>query len=1203
MRHMSFLSIYLLFISFVNAQITISPTSAGPDDSATIIFDAAAGNKELMGATKVYMHHGVVTDKADGTAWKYVKGNWGLDDGIGQMTKVSGETNKWQITINPNVRAYFGVPNGENIFRISCVFRNETGAIKGTLAPGNYGWGTVASNQDIYINLKNDNYVNIKSPSGSEGFLDQGQALKIQTESSADVTKMTLWLDEGSGFVQRNSVTSGRILDFSYVPSTSVNLGIKVTATINGSDIEAVKAYNIVIKKQTATALLPTGVKQGVNYHESDPTKVTLVLLAPFKDFVYAVGDFSNWQIREESQMKRTPDGRYYWIELSGLTPNKAYVYQYWIDGKLKIADPYANQVADPWNDKWIEPSVYPNLPQYTREDLGIAAVFTTNQTKYSWAATEQNWVRPDVNHLVIYELHLRDFLASHSLQDLADTISYVKRLGINAIELMPMNEFEGNDSWGYNPSFFFALDKYYGTKDDLKKFIELAHQNGIAVILDIVLNHAFGQNPMVQMYFEGGKPAANNPWFNREYVGQYQWGYDFNHESQYTKDFLDDVNRYWIEEYHFDGYRFDFTKGFTNYAPGGSVDGFDQSRINILKRMADRLWDVDPKAYIILEHWSPAAEETQLGNYGMKMWRNKSYDFVPAAVGNPIGTFANTDATSHVTFYNSHDERRMAEHCITEGRAIGSYNIKDSIIMYERVKMAAAFTYLQPGPKMIWQFDELGYDIDIDFNGRVGRKPYVWGSGSLGYYKSTLRQNIFKAYQGILNVRKIIGPNVLLSAQKDHQNTGDTRRLVFNTPNIDLVVIGNFALSNKTIDPKFTQTGKWYNYFSGDSITVSNVSANIALKPGEWHIYTTKRLADGQPEVIGIYDNPVTITPNPFNGSDRIKVRFDAKKASPGTTNGLVGVDKVYMHSGVILNSAANNTLTNMVGTLTDDGLGQMTKVAEDIWELELTPNQYYNIAQGKEIYQMGMWFRNGDNTLKGYGFRNSIIHVDVQSDLPIVTITPAAFTAETEITITFDATKGNRELIGADKVYMHSGVSTSATASETTAWNKVVGNWGMDDGVGKLTRVPGETNKWQIKLTPRNYYNLAAGDFPYWISAVFRNANGSIKGTGTPGPFTDGYIASNQDFFIKNAGTVSAKDLDIPSFVLYPNPSTGSINFEGIQGKFMFSIFNATGQLVTTHVLSGESSLSLAQLNAGIYIYTIQQDDKLKTGKLIIE
>ncbi|HMU05267.1 MAG TPA: hypothetical protein PJ990_16655, partial [Saprospiraceae bacterium] len=112
MRHISLFFFLILLCNCLNAQITLTPTGAGPDDSATIIFDAALGNKELMGASKVYIHHGVVTDKIDGTAWKYVKGNWGQDDGIGLMTKVPGEANKWQFTVNPNIRAYFGVPAG-----------------------------------------------------------------------------------------------------------------------------------------------------------------------------------------------------------------------------------------------------------------------------------------------------------------------------------------------------------------------------------------------------------------------------------------------------------------------------------------------------------------------------------------------------------------------------------------------------------------------------------------------------------------------------------------------------------------------------------------------------------------------------------------------------------------------------------------------------------------------------------------------------------------------------------------------------------------------------------------------------------------------------------------------------------------------------------------------------------------------------------
>ncbi len=1205
-KFVSFLYCSLIISSFLLGQIvSIQPAGAGPEAPITLIFDASQGNKELMGASKVYIHQGVVTDKVNGTAWKYVKGNWGKDDGVGLMTKVSGQANKWQITFNPTLRSYFGVPATENIFRIACVFRSADGTKKASIASGEYGWGTITSNGDIYANIGNDSYISLKSPLGEETLLTSGGTMPIEAEASSNVTQMKIWLNEGAGFQEKASVSSGNTISFNYTPASTIDLGIKITATINGKQLELIRNQSVVVRQPAAILPLPAGLRQGVNYHPTDPTKATLVLLAPFKSYVYAVGDFSSWKIKDQFQMNKTPDGQYFWVELTGLAPQKYFVYQYWIDGQLKLADPHARQVADPWNDKFIESSVFPGLPAYTREDLGIASVLRTGVPAFSWNASESSWKRPDVNHLVAYELHLRDFIAAHSWDALSDTLSYLKRLGINAIELMPFNEFEGNDSWGYNPSFFFATDKYYGTPESLKRFVQTAHQQGMAVIMDIVLNHAFGQCPMVQMYFDkaANKPAANNPWFNREYVGQYQWGYDFNHESQYTRNFVDEVNRYWLEEFHLDGFRFDFTKGFTNYAPGGSVDGFDQSRINILKRMAEKIRAVDAQAYIILEHWAPDSEESQLGALGMKMWRNKTSDVVNPTVGNPVGSFSGKDAAFHFPLFSSHDEQRLAYHCLAEGRSDGTYNIRDSIIMFERVKMAAAFTYLHPGPKMIWQFDELGYDIDINFNSRTGRKPYVWGPGSNKYYNSSLRQNIYKTYQGLLQVRNTIGPELLRAAQKSHQLTGDARRLSFNTTGTDLVLIGNFAVTGRSIDPKFSQTGKWYEYFSGDSIQVNNVTAPIALKAGEWRVYTTKRLSPGMPGVVGIYENPVTVTPTPFTGKDQIKIRFDATKARPGNTSGLVGADKVYMHAGIILSSASNNTLTNVVGSLTDDGIGQMNKIGNDLWEITLTPNQYFSIATGKEIGRIGMWFRNGDNTNKGFGFNNGIIYIDVSSDRPIITVTPSAFTADTEVTLQFNARVGNRELAGADKVYMHSGVGVVNTANpQTSAWNKVVGNWGLDDGVGQMTRVAGEQDMWQIKFTPKTYYGLAAGEFPYWIAAVFRNAAGSAKGTTQAGNYEFGLVASNLDFFVKNSGTVSSIDLPVSRLNISPNPSQGWIRLNGLTGNILCSVYGPDGRRYLHQEMLAEEEIDLTSFPSGKYLIIVKQNDNTYLGEAIL-
>lgn len=254
---------------------------------------------------------------------------------------------------------------------------------------------------------------------------------------------------------------------------------------------------------------------------------------------------------------------------------------------------PLCRKIADPWNDQHIPTSVYPNLPVYTKTEYQTATVLQTGQTPYVWSATEDTWVRPELDNLVIYELLVRDFVGTHSYSTLIDTLNYLKRLGVEAIELMPFSEFEGNESWGYNPSYYFAPDKYYGPKDSLKHFIETAHQMGFAVIMDMVLNHAFGQNAMAKLYWDdaASKPAANNPWFNRDPPPGYSWGNDFDHTSDYTKAFVDSVNRYWIQEYHVDGYRFDFTKGFTNST---NPDSYDAVRIAILKRMADSIWAVD---------------------------------------------------------------------------------------------------------------------------------------------------------------------------------------------------------------------------------------------------------------------------------------------------------------------------------------------------------------------------------------------------------------------------------------------------------------------------------------------------------------------------------------------------------------------------------------------------------------------------------
>ncbi len=309
--------------------------------------------------------------------------------------------------------------------------------------------------------------------------------------------------------------------------------------------------------------------------------------------------------------------------------------------------------------------------------------------------------------------------------------------------------EFEGNESWGYNPSFHMALDKYYGTAQKFKEFVDTCHGRGIAVIIDMVLNHAFGQNPMVNMYWDAlnSRPAANSPWFNAVCPHPPNcWGYDFNHSKAPTKEYIDQVNRYWLETYNIDGFRFDFTKGFANTTAGFSVE-----RINNIKRMADSIWAIDPDQYIILEHWCDNNEEEQLADYGCMLWGNVTYGYHNSAKGVPAnssitnGIYTNRTWTlPHlVTYMESHDEQRLMYEAITYGNASNpAHNAKDPYTALGRMQGLAVIFLSQPGPRMIWQFGEYGYDIDIDYPCRVCNKPILWN-----YLQQGRRQQLLDVY------------------------------------------------------------------------------------------------------------------------------------------------------------------------------------------------------------------------------------------------------------------------------------------------------------------------------------------------------------------------------------------------------------------------------------------------------------------------
>jgi len=879
-QNLILLAFLALFTGVSGQVIRTEPFFPTENDSVRIIFDASQGSAGLAGYTgDIWAHTGVITDESlSGTDWKYVVATWSTNTDKAKL--ISLGNNLWELKIGPSIRSYYGVPANEKILKMAFVFRNSGGSRTGKMADGS----------DIYTDVYEAG-LNLTIISPDQEFLavEPGSVVAISA-GAVNTDSIALYQDS----IRLFGLT-GTSLTFNLTAAAEGFHRVEVRGYGQGQVVT--DSFSYLVKSGGLTAELPAGVIDGINYQ--GPSQVTLVLFAPGKEFVFAIGDFNNWEIDPDYQLKKTPDGNRFWITLDDLEPMKEYIFQYLVDGDIRIADPYSEKISDPWNDQYITEATYPGLLGYpSGKTTQAASVLQTGQVPYHWQNT--SFTPPARKKLVVYELLLRDFLSAHTFQTLIDTMDYLVNLGVNAIELMPVNEFEGNESWGYNPSFYFAVDKYYGPKESFKAFVDSAHQKGLAVIMDMVLNHSYGQSPMVRMYWDAAnsRPSADNPWYNTVSPNTaYSWGYDFNHESEATQRFVDSVNTFWLREYKVDGFRFDFTKGFTNTAGEGSA--YDASRIAILKRMADKIRQVNAGAYIILEHFTVNAEEMELANYGMMVWGNSNYNYRFAASGWPSGTSWDFSGVSSLNrgwsvsglmgYMESHDEERLMYDCVRSGNTQNqSYNLKDTLIALKRMELAANFFIPVPGPKMVWMFGELGYDYTINFNGRVGNKPIRWD-----YYGNSQRKRLYQVYSALNTLKGRFDTFSTTDYQTAFQDT--IKRLHLNHPDMNVTVLGNFGIRSSAADPHFQHSGWWYEYWSGDSVQVADPNAPIVLNPGEYRFYTDSKLT--KPDIISGTDTetiqmalgPIRVFPNP--ASDQIFILPGEK----WSRNATISITDVY--------------------------------------------------------------------------------------------------------------------------------------------------------------------------------------------------------------------------------------------------------------------------------------------------------------------
>ena len=800
-RFLLMMAAVMAFAVAVRAQVTTSPSPLQENSKdVTIYFHADEGNKGMMGLpqnTDVYAHTGVEVVNADGTleSWKYAP-EWLQNDAKYKLEYVS--ENLWKLYIG-DIRTYYGVAANETVKRLCFVFRNAGGSKEGK------GVG----NTDIFVDVLETGFQLAISSDLGGNMLTAPKNVTFTAGTTENAT-ISLYVND-TKIGEKSNTTS---LQASYNFTGVGNYTVKAVAN-NGTETledEMMVVYMGSSQPSADKTIPPMGVTKNAD------GSYTFCLAAPQKGSVMLVGSWNGYKPNNDNLMKyidtqiQGATFRYFVLTLPASTTGTEFGYYYYVDGQYPVGDPYARLVLDPYNDKYITDAVYPNMPaypQYLVPNNTLVAYYGDDLLTYNWNVTD--FKAPEKTNLVIYELLFRDFTGTEgkaygdgTVKLAIEKLPYLKSLGVNAIELLPINEFDGNLSWGYNPNFYFATDKAYGSPKDYKEFIDKCHELGMAVILDVVFNQSSGLHPWYQMYGN----ANNSPFYNGTAPHAYSVLNDWNQGYPLVEQQWYDMVKFWLKEYKVDGFRFDLVKGLgdnTSYPNSGDsgTNQYNQSRIDRMKRIHDAMREVNPDAYFINENLAGAQEENAMAADGELNWANINDPGCQFAMGYESNASLNRmwavkdgrTAGSTVAYLESHDEQRLAYKQIMWGNGIVKTN---HAVAMQRLGSAAAQMILVPGSHMIWQFSEMGnaQNTKNDNNGNnVDNKIVNWN-----LLQDRDNYELMRSYSMLINIRL---NNTDLFTDKGNYNLNlstwsQPRYITTSNGNKELMVLINPSISGK---------------------------------------------------------------------------------------------------------------------------------------------------------------------------------------------------------------------------------------------------------------------------------------------------------------------------------------------------------------------------------------------------------------------
>jgi len=458
---------------------------------------------------------------------------------------------------------------------------------------------------------------------------------------------------------------------------------------------------------------------------------------APHADEVRVTGTFNKWS---KTASSLASEGNGYWsADIPGAKAGDEYKYIIINgDGEFARIDPYARDVT------------------------GSAGVSIIHNPDFKWE--DQTFEMPTLNELVIYEMHIGTFNDQPggppgNFNGAIEKLPYLKDLGINAIEVMPAMEFAGGFSWGYNPANLFAIESDYGGPNAFKKFIKAAHNNGIAVILDVVYNH-FGPSDLGLWQFDGwSEEDKGGIYFYNDWRSQTPWGDtrpDYGREE--VRQYIRDNALMLLYDYRVDGLRWDMTAYIRNiYGNNNDPEHDIPEGWVLMQRINDEIKHQQHRKISIAEDLKNnpfLTKDTADGGAGFDtQWDTGFVHPVREAIITSDDQVRNMDAVrdailheyhedvfKRVIYTESHDEVANGEARVPEEISPGDAG---SWFAKKRSTLGAAIVFTSPGVPMIFQGQEF-----LEDDWFHDKDPIDWS-------KKDKHKGILQLYRDLIRLRR----------------------------------------------------------------------------------------------------------------------------------------------------------------------------------------------------------------------------------------------------------------------------------------------------------------------------------------------------------------------------------------------------------------------------------------------------------------